>query len=120
MGFINDDEIPPGLFQVVPVLAVAFEGIDRDDGAVEIVEWVVVGRDLAPDALDAGGVQPGQCDGETAPKLLLELQHHALGRDHQHPPSPAAAHQFSGQDAGFQRLAEAHRVGDQQARPELT
>ena len=42
VGLIQDDQVPPGAFQVAAVLAVALEGIDRDDGAVVVVERIVV------------------------------------------------------------------------------
>jgi hypothetical protein len=116
---VDDDQIPPGVFQIVTVLAVALEGIDRDDGAVVVVEWVVVGRDLATDALDAGRVQSGEGDGEAVPKLLLELTHHALGGDHQDAPGLAATHQLGGQDAGFERLAQTDGIGNEQPRAQL-
>jgi hypothetical protein len=61
------------LLEVVPVFTVALERVDRDDGSVVVVERVVVGRNLAPDALDACGVEPRERDGETIPEFLLEL-----------------------------------------------
>ena len=42
VALINDDDVPPGVLQVIPVLKVVLEGIDRDDGAVVIVERVVI------------------------------------------------------------------------------
>jgi hypothetical protein len=116
---VDDDQIPPGVFQIVTILAVALEGIDRDDGPVVIVEGVVVGRDLATDALDAGGVQAREVDGEAVPQLLLELAHHALGRHHQDAPGLAATHQLGGQDAGFERLAQTDGIGNEQPRAQL-
>ncbi|MOA35510.1 hypothetical protein D3C78_1569650 [compost metagenome] len=57
VSLVDDDQIPPGLFQVVAVFAVTLERIDRDDGAVVVVERVMVYRDIAANALDSGGVQ---------------------------------------------------------------
>ena len=54
MGFVDDDQIPPGAFQVVAVLAVALQGIDRDDGAVVVVKGIVIGWDIATNALNTG------------------------------------------------------------------
>jgi hypothetical protein len=79
----------------------------------------VVGGNLAPDALDASRVEPRQRDRETVPELLLELTHHALGRDHQDAARLAAAQQLCCEDASLQRLAQAHGGGDEQARPKL-
>ena len=116
VGLVDDDEVPPGLFQIMAVFAVALERIDRDDGAVEVVEGIVVGRNVAANALDAGRVQPGERDGEAVPELLLELAHHAFGGHHQDAPRPAPPHQFGGENAGLQCLAQAHCVGNEQAR----
>lgn len=91
VGLVDDDEIPPGAFQVVAVFAVALERIDRDDGAVVLAERVVVGRYLAADALDASRIQARQGDGEAVPELLLELAHHTFGGDHEDAPGTAAA-----------------------------
>ena len=42
VALINDDDVPPGVLEVIPVLKVVLEGIDRDDAAVEVVERVVI------------------------------------------------------------------------------
>ena len=42
VGLIQDDQVPPGAFQVAAVLAVALEGIDRDDGSIVVIEGIVV------------------------------------------------------------------------------
>ena len=75
----------------------------------------MAGREPAPHALDADGVEPGQRDGEAVPELLLELREHALDGQHQDPAAPAARDQLAHQDARFQGLAEPHRVGDEDA-----
>jgi hypothetical protein len=39
-------DVPPGVLQIVAVLEVVFECVDRDDGPVVVVERIVVGRDV--------------------------------------------------------------------------
>ena len=75
----------------------------------------MVARNVVAHPLQAGGVEPGERDGEAVPQLLLELGHHALEGEHQDALAAAAAHQLGDQDAGFQGLAQAHGVGDQDA-----
>ena len=112
---VDHDDVPVRLFQVRAVLGVLLQGVDRDDRLVVVVEGVVAGRDPAPHALDADGVEPGQRDGEAVPELLLELREHALDGQHQDPAAPAARDQLAHQDARLQGLAEPHRVGDEDA-----
>ena len=79
----------------------------------------MAGRDAAPHPLDADGVEPHEGDGEAVPELLLELREHAPHGQHQDAPAPAAGDQLGDQDARLERLAEPHRVGDQDALPRL-
>ncbi|MCY1307308.1 hypothetical protein D9M70_572200 [compost metagenome] len=101
------------------VLAVTLEGIDRDDGAVVVVERVVVGRNITTDALDAGRVQAGERDGKAVPELLLKLTHHAFGGDYEDAPGLATPHQLGGENAGFEGFTQTHGIGNQQTRPQL-
>ncbi|SAD89216.1 Uncharacterised protein [Enterobacter cloacae] len=45
MRFIDNNNIPPGIFQVVAIFDVLFQSIDGDNGLIEIVKRVVVGWD---------------------------------------------------------------------------
>ena len=112
---VNDDHVPPGFFEVGPVLGVPLQGVDRDDGLVVVVEGVVVRGDAAADALDADGVEAGERDREAVPELLLELGQHALDGEDEDAPAPAAGDQLADQDPRFEGLAEPHRIGDQDA-----
>jgi hypothetical protein len=78
VAFVDDDDVPPGVLEVVAVLEVALERVDRDDAAVEVVERVVVGRDAVAHPGQAHRVQPHQRDGKAAPPFLLELGEHAF------------------------------------------
>ena len=75
----------------------------------------MVGRDAAAHPLNADGVQAGQGDGEAIPELLLKLRQHALHRQHQNATPAPAGDELAHQDAGFQRLAESHGIGNQDA-----
>lgn len=69
---VNDDHVPPGVFQVIAILQVALERVDGDDAAVEVVERVVIGRDAVAHPRQANGIEPHQRDGKAAPPLFLE------------------------------------------------
>ena len=116
---VNDDHVPPGFFEVGPVLGVPLQGVDRDDGLVVVVEGVVVRGDAAADALDADGVEARERDREAVPELLLELGQHALDGEDEDAPAPAPGDQLADQDPRFEGLAEAHCVCDQDALPRL-
>jgi hypothetical protein len=116
VALVDDDDVPPGVLQVIAILQIALEGVDRDDAAVEVIEWVVVGWNAVAHARQPHGVQPHQRDGEAAPPLLLELRQHRLLADDQDALAAATLDQLGSQDAGFQCLAEADCVGDQDPR----
>ena len=54
-------------------------------------------------------------DGEPFPHLLLELDHHAVRRHHENTAALAALDEFRHQNAGFQGLAKADGVSDENA-----
>ena len=116
---VDDDDVPVRLLQVRAVLGVLLQGVDGDDRLVVVVERVVAGRDATPHPLDADRVEPHEGDREAVPELLLELREHAPDGQHQDAPPPPAGDQLGGQDARLERLAEPHRVGDQDALPRL-
>ena len=117
--FVDEDDVPPGVLEIVPVLEVVLEGVDGDDRPVVKVERIVVAGDVVADALQAGRIEADKRDGKAAPKLLLELGEHALEGDHQNALPAAALDEFGGEDARFERLAEAYGVGDEDALPRL-
>ncbi|MNG38263.1 hypothetical protein D3C84_1259020 [compost metagenome] len=51
MALIDDDDVPPGLLEVVSILQAGLECIDRNDGAVVVIERIVVGRDTVTHTL---------------------------------------------------------------------
>ena len=116
MGLVDDDEVPPCRLKRRPVLPVVLEGVDGDDGLVELVEGVVVQRDAGPDLADARAVDPDERDRKPGPELLLELGEHRLRRDDEDALSPAAQDELGSEQAGLKGLAEADVVADEDAR----
>ena len=117
MGLVDDDQVPPGFFQGDPVLFVVLQGVDRDDRLVELVERILVERDMGPDLLDLGAVQLDERDREARPEFLLELGQHRLGRDDEDALGPAPQDEFRGEQARLQGLAEADVVAEENSHP---
>jgi hypothetical protein len=115
MGLVDDDDVPPRALQIVAVFEVALQGVDRDDGLVVVVERVMVGGNAAAHACKPHGIEPHQRNGKTVPQLLLELREHALQRHDQDAVAPAALDQLRDEHTRFERLAEPHAVGNQDA-----
>ena len=112
---VDDDDVPPRLFEVGAVLRILLQGVDGDDRLVVVVERVVIGRDSAAHPLNADGIRAGQGNDEPVPEFLLKLRQHAFhSKDEDAPPAPSG-NELAHQDAGFQRLAESYGVGDQDA-----
>ena len=57
-------------------VAVALQRVDRDDHPLVVGERVAGGRQLLPDPLDAGRVQPHERQREPRPHLVLHLLQH--------------------------------------------
>ena len=75
----------------------------------------MVGGDAAAHPLNADGIQSRQGNGEAIPELLLKLRQHAFHGQDQDAPATPPSDEFAYQDTCFQRLAEAHGIGDQYA-----
>ena len=110
---VDDDDVPPRLFEVGAVLRILLEGVDGDDRLVVVVERVVVGGDPASYPLDADGIQARQGNGEAVPELLLKLRQHALDGEHEDAPPAPPGDELAHEDAGFERLSESYGVGDE-------
>ena len=115
VGFVDDDDVPIGLFQIVAVFDVLLEGVDGNNGAVKMVERVMVGRDTVAHPLQALRVQTGQTNAETVPELLLELGEHGFDRQHQNALALATGDQLANQNAGFEGFTQTHGIGNQNA-----
>jgi hypothetical protein len=115
VGFVDDDDVPPGVFEVGAVFAVLFQGVDGDDRLVEVVERVVVRGDVPAHFLEAGGIKAGERDGEAGPDFLLKLGQHGLDGDDQDAAAPAAFAQLGEQDPAFDGFPETDSIGDEEA-----
>ena len=111
--FVDDDDIPVALLQVLAVFEVLFERVDGDDGAIKVVKRVVVGRYGVADTLQANRVEPGERDGKALPHFALKLRQHRFHREHQNALATVATDQFGDQYAGANGFAQADRIGNQ-------
>jgi hypothetical protein len=71
---------------------------------------------LLADALDADGVESHERDGEPGPHLVPHLLQHVPRGDDEDPLAAAAPDELGQDHADFEALAEADRVGEQDAR----
>ena len=95
------------------VLHVSLDGVYGNDRLVVIMERVMVGRHIAPDALYLSGIQAYERYRKTLPHFLLKLVHHALDRDDQYALSFPTGYELAHQDAGFWGFAQADSVSNQ-------
>ena len=86
--------------------------------SIEVVEGVLVRRDLGPHPLQSLGVEPHQRDAEPGPEFLLELGQDGFECHDEDAFAPAPLDQFGQQDADLQRLADADAVEDADGGPQ--
>lgn len=67
MAFVNDDDVPLGLFDIMPELGVVLQRINGDDGLVVILKWILVGWYAALDAVNADAVKTDERNVEAIP-----------------------------------------------------
>ena len=103
-----------GLFDRGAVLDVILERIDRNDGLVVLLEWIVVRGDSVANSLNAIAIKSGEGYREPGPELLLELGQRRIVGDDQDSAGATAKDEFRCDEAGFERLAETHIVTDQE------
>ena len=118
VGLVDDDRVPVLLLQVRAV-AVVLQRVDGDDHPLEEGERVAVGRELLPDPLDPGGVEPDEREREAGPQLVLHLLEDVLRGDDQDAFTAAAPDQLGQDHADLEGLAEADGVGEQDPRAEV-
>ena len=115
MRFIDQDDVPVGVFQIIAVGRALLERIDRDDRAVDVKERVVSARNTRHEALQAVAVKARQGNRETVPELLLELLEHRFdGKDENALPA-TACDQFGNENPRFERFPNTDRVRDEDA-----
>ncbi len=76
VAFVDYNNIPPCVLEIIPLCKVALQRIDGNDAAIKIIEWVVVGRNAV--------AHPG--------KTLRVFER----RDHSRPLQPRAARYAGG------------------------
>lgn len=67
MAFVNDDDVPLGLFDIMPELGVVLQRINGDDCLVVILKWILVGWYAALDAVNADAVKTDERNVEAIP-----------------------------------------------------
>ena len=72
VALVDDDHVPARLFDVVLELSV-LQRIDADDGLVEVVEGILIGRQFGVQPSHPQTIELYQGDTEAVPQLLLEL-----------------------------------------------
>lgn len=90
MRLVDDDQVPVGVLDRVPDLGVPLQRVDRHDGPIELIEYIIVGGDPVPHTPDRSAVQARQWDREPGPEFLLELGEHRPCRDDEDPVRPSA------------------------------
>ena len=119
LRLVDDDDVPIRVLEMRAVGDVVLQRIDGDDRLVVIKEWVVVRRELGADLADLCGVERDERDREAVPELFLKLRHHGFSRDDEDAFAFAAQDELAHEDAGFERLAKADNVGDEDAQAQL-
>jgi hypothetical protein len=111
---VNDHEIRRGPEERTPV-SLRFDEVDaRDEVRVMLVDREVLARQLALAAGDARGAHDSSIDRELLTQLALPLIAQVRRAEHAQPSRDAAVEQLAGNHAGFDRLAHAHVIGNQQ------
>ena len=116
--FIDDNNVPIGIFQMYPVFHISFQCINRNNHFIIIEKRIVIGRKAGTNAGNTAGVQPHQGNRKTIPHFLLELGHHTFYRNHKDTFPLAPGNEFRHQNTGFQCLTEAYTVRNKDTLPQ--
>lgn len=95
VGFVNDDDVPVRVFQIMPVLNILLECIDGNNRTVEMMKRIVIAGNTMTHPLQALRIQARQTNGKAAPEFLLKLTKHGLDRQHQYALSPTSRYQLT-------------------------
>jgi len=79
----------------------------------------VIGRYAVAHTGEPHRIEPHQRDGETAPPFLLKLGKHAFLGDDQNALAAPTLYQLGRKNPGFERFAQAHSIGNQDAAARL-
>ncbi len=112
---VDYQQVPAGLQRGLRALAPAGEETQVGDHHLLVEEWIapIAGRF---DRLRALLVEDREVEIEATAQLDEPLINQRLGQQHQHAPGAPGGDQTRDHGAGFDRLAQAHLVGQQHAR----
>ena len=110
MAFINDDDVPAGLFQPGTELTVILQRIDRDNGLVVVVERILVHRNVHADMIHAGTVETHQWDGEAIPQFFLELGKNTFQSTYKDTAASSSAYHFAEEDSHLYGLSQTYAI----------
>ena len=115
MGLVHHEEVDAGLRRAGRELRPRDERLQGDHGAPVDVEGVEVGAVVPRDVGQPGLVEQHEDLVVLPPQLAEPLHRQRLGRDHQAPLRPSRPDESAQDEAGLDRLAEPHLVGQQPA-----
>ena len=115
VGLVHHEEVDTGLRRAGRELRPRDERLQGDHGAPVDVEGVEVGAVVPRDVGQPGLVEQHEDLVVLPPQLAEPLHRQRLGRDHQAPLRPSRPDESAQDEAGLDRLAEPHLVGQQPA-----
>ena len=115
VGLVHHEEVDAGLRRAGRELRPRDERLQGDHGAPVDVEGVEVGAVVPRHVGEPGLVEQHEDLVVLPPQLAQPLHGQRLGRDHQAPLRASGADESAQDEAGLDRLAEPHLVGQQPA-----
>jgi hypothetical protein len=112
--FVDDDELRAPVFKIDGASLVLDE-VGADDGERMAVEDRLVDGQISFEPLDGAAQDQFGFDVELAGQFALPLLGQMRRAEHRHGADFAAIVQFAGDERGFDGLADAHVVGDEQS-----
>ena len=100
-------------------MQILFQCVDGNNGPVELIEDIVIGRDRIAHPFDGRPIKPGERDREPRPEFPLKLGEHRTCRHDEDPVGAMTQNEFRGYKSRFERFAETDIVGDKQPHTRL-
>ena len=116
VAFINDDNVPMGLFEPCTEAAIVLQRINRNYRLVVIVKWILVHGNLTLNLRHAYTVQTDERNGKTVPDFFLELGKDALQSAHKDALAATTTNHLTEEDAHLDCLTETYAISDKQTR----
>ena len=114
--FIDDDNVPMGLFQPGTELTVILQSIDRDNSFVIEVERIFVHGYLCTNTVNTNTIKAHQGNGKAVPNLFLELCQNALQGTNEDSTATTTTNHLTEEDTHLNGLTKAHAICNQQTR----